>query len=123
MGVLVQPEIGQGAEGLGAHVAPVLRELVAARVLEKVLELREHGAAAVLDALVHLEGHVREDEVALEGLVRVEDLPAELAVVGALDAAVYRRLCATFSPVLIDVLLISDKGYAITDGKGFYTSF
>lgn len=65
---------------------------MASGVFEKVLELGEHRAAAVLHALVHLEREMRHYKMALERLVRVEDLFTKLTVIGALDASVDRCL-------------------------------
>lgn len=59
--VLMKPEVRQGVKRVAAHVTAVLGTLVAASVLEKILEFGEHHAAAVLHAFVHLQRQVRND--------------------------------------------------------------
>lgn len=86
--VLVQTEITQGIEFVGAYVAAILRSFVAAGVFEEILELGEHRAASVLHALVHLESHVGHYQVSLQGFIGIKYFSTKLTVIGALDATI-----------------------------------
>lgn len=85
-------EIRQSAEHFAAHVTPVLRALVAACVVQELLQIREHHAAAALHTLVHFQCQVRDDEVTFQSFVRIKRLLAELAMVRAIDTSVWRCL-------------------------------